>query len=176
MWRTVPVAPVFSNRSMDFIDACTSSSVHAEDIAPIRPMPARMWFIAVAFVLPLVLAVLAMLWKGAYGWDALPRESAFIYAVLTFAAMAALALALYRQFKPGARDTVDGRAAMAVLMVGFVAFASREFSSWHPEPRLALDSAWRCMSSGLMVALGASLALLSWARLGFAPNPKSAGF
>ncbi len=146
-----------------------------EDVAPVRPMPARAWFLAVAFVVPVVLATIGVLCKGAYGWGALSLESILMYSILAVAAMGALTLGFYRQFKPGARDTVDGRAAMAVLVLGFVAFVSVEFG-WHPEPDFDLSSALACFSFGLMVALGASLPLLSWARLGFAPNPRSASF
>ena len=146
-----------------------------KEIAPVRPMPSRAWFIAMAFMLPLLLAVLGVLWKGSYGWDALPSEAAALYAILGVGALAALTLGFYRQFKPGARDTIDGRAAMAVLLLGFVAFISVEFG-WHPKPGFALASAWRCLSFGVEIALVASLALLSWARQGFAANPHSASF
>jgi hypothetical protein len=63
-----------------------------------------------------------------------------------------------------------------VLAVGFAAFVSVEFG-WHPadrEPELL--GAWTCFRFGTMVAVGASLGLLAWARLGFAANPKSASF
>jgi len=146
-----------------------------KEIAPVRPMPPRIWFVGVAFVVPLVLAVLGVWWKGAYGWNVLPGESATLYALLGIAAMVALTLGFYRQFKPGARDTIDGRAAMAVLLLGFVAFAAVEFG-WHPKAEGVLGSAWRCLSFGVEIAAGAALALLSWARQGFAPNPRSAAY
>jgi hypothetical protein len=145
-----------------------------KEIAPVRPMPSRPWFIAVAFVVPVLLAALGVWWKGAYGWSALQRDSATLFAILSAAGLGALALGFYRQFKPGARDAIDGRAAVAIVLAGFVAFAAVEFA-WHPSSTPFL-SAWRCMRFGTMIALGASLALLSWARLGFAPNPKSASF
>ena len=147
-----------------------------EKIAPVRPMPSRGLFIAFAFAAPILLAGLGVWWKGAYGWAVLPTDSAVLFAILSAIGLGALALGFYRQFKPGAKGTIDGLAAVMILLAGFVVFAAVEFG-WHPaESALALPSAWRCMRFGTIVALGTSLALLSWARLGFASNSWSASF
>lgn len=146
-----------------------------EVIAPVRPMPTRVWFIAVAFALPIALAALGVWWKGALGWDALPSEPAALFTVLAAAGLAALVLGFYRQFKPGARDSIDGRAAMAILLAGFIGWTLVEFA-WHPAAGFEWAGAWRCFRFGTIVAVGASLALLGWARQGFAPNPRSASF
>jgi len=146
-----------------------------KEIAPVRPMPSRAWFIAVALLLTVILAAAGVWWKGAYGWNKLPQEAAVLYVILGAIGLGALALGFYRQFKPGARDTIDGRAAMVILLAGFVAFAAVEFG-WHPKAETALRGAWGCFRYGTTVALGAALALLSWARLGFAANPVSASY
>ncbi|HEY3742684.1 MAG TPA: hypothetical protein VGL53_22715 [Bryobacteraceae bacterium] len=147
-----------------------------DEIAPVRPMPSSPLFIGLAFLIPLVAAAFAGWVKGAFGWHAMPPETAGLFAALSLAGLAGLALGFYRQFKPGSRDTIDGRAAAALLLAGLIAFAAVEFP-WHPAGAGPLvEGAARCLIFGTVVALATSLVLLAWARLGFAPNPKSAAF
>lgn len=147
-----------------------------DELAPVRPMPSSPLFVGLAFLIPVAAAALAAWVKGPFGWHAMPQETAGLFAALSLAGLAGLALGFYRQFKPGSRDTIDGRAAAAVLLAGLIAFAAVEFP-WHPPVagRL-LGGAMRCLLFGTGIALATSLALLGWARLGFAPNPKSAAF
>jgi len=148
--------------------------VPPEDLAPVKPMPSRVLFIGFAFVVPLLAAGIANWLKGPFGWHAMSSETAAFFAALSLAGLAGLALGFYRQFKPGSRDTIDGRAAAGVLLAVFIVFAAVEFP-WRPADSSDLLAGMaRCLSFGTMVALGSSLALLGWARLGFAPNPKSA--
>jgi len=147
-----------------------------QEMAPVRPMPSRLWFIAIAIALPIFLAAVGVMWKGAFGWSALPAETATLYVILSAVALAALGIGFYRQFKPGARDIIDGRAAAGIVLVGVIAFAAVEFG-WSPaEASSEAYWAWRCFTFGTLVACSTSLALLSWSRLGFAPNPLSAAF
>jgi len=147
-----------------------------EEIVPVRPMPSRSLFIAIAFIVPLMLAAIVVYWNGAGGWKGMQPESEALFIIVAAAGLAALALGFYRQFKPGAREPIDGRAMIAVLLLGFVAYATIEFGWRPPDMHQAVTWAWSCLRFGTIVALGTSLALLTWARLGFAANPRSASF
>lgn len=147
----------------------------AAEIAPVHPMPSRAWFIAIAFSLPILAGVVVALLNGLAGWKKMPLESALLFSILSMLGLAALALGFYRQFKPGAREPIAGQAALAVLVAGFVAFASVEFG-WRPEGDSAILNAGRCLLMGTLVALPASMVLLFWARKGYAVNPGSASF
>lgn len=139
-------------------------------------MPSRGWFIAIAFSLPILAGALVAAMNGVAGWKRMPMESAVLFSILSLSGLAALSVGFYRQFKPGAREPVDGHAALAVLVAGFIAFAGVEFG-WHPQDAQSIVmGAWGCFRLGTIVALGASLLLLLWARKGYAVNPGSASF
>jgi hypothetical protein len=146
-----------------------------EEIAPVRPMTSGALFVGLALGVTLVLMAAAVIWKGAFGWEAMDGSTSGLFVALAVAGLGALGLGFYRQFKPGARDTVDGRAALAVLAAGAIAFAAVEFP-WHPQEAGNLELAWVCLRFGVMVALVTSAALLIWSRQGFAANPRSASF
>src|SRR5258708_3648502 len=86
------------------------------EIQPVRPMPSRGWFVAIAFSLPILAGAVVALLNGGAGWKRMPVESAVLFSVLSLAGLAALSLGFYRQFKPGAREPVDGHAALVVLV------------------------------------------------------------
>ena len=144
-----------------------------QEVAPVQPMPSRGRFIAIAFSLPILAGAVVAMLNGGAGWKQMPGESAVLFSLLSVFGLAALATGFYRQFKPGAREPIDGRGALAVLLAGFIAFATVEFG-WHPGGDLL--GAWRCLRMGMLVALAASFPLLVWARKGYAVNPGSASF
>ena len=145
-----------------------------EEIAPVRPMPSRGWFVAIAFSLPILAGAMVAMMNDVAGWRQMPVESEVLFSILSIAGLAALAVGFYRQFKPGAREPVDGRAALTVLVAGFVAFAAVEFG-WHPSGPVVYG-ALGCLRLGMLGALGSSVLLLLWARKGYAVNPGSASF
>ena len=137
-------------------------------------MPSKSWFVAIAFSLPVLAGTVVAILNGAAGWRKMPVDLALLFCFLSIVGVAVLSVGFYRQFKPGTREAVDGRAALVILVAGFVAFASVEFP-WHPDREAALVP-WRCLRLGTLVALGASVLLLLWARKGYAVNPVSASF
>ena len=146
-----------------------------QEVPPVRPMTSSVMFIGITFVLSFLVAAIVAIWKKPDGWRALPDSSAVLFVMLASVGLGALVLGFYRQFKPGARDTLDGRAAVAIFAAGFVAYAAVEVG-WRPVEDLGISWAWRCLTTGTLVAVATALALFSWARQGFAANPKSAGF
>ncbi len=147
----------------------------ADEIAPVHPMPSRAWFITIAFSLPVLAGFVVALLNGLEGWRTMAHESALLFSILSLLGLGALALGFYRQFKPGAQEPIAGQAALAVLVAGFVAFASVEFG-WRPGGDSIILNTGKCLLMGTLVAVAASVVLLFWARKGYAVNPRSASF
>ena len=146
------------------------------DLAPVLPMPSQVEFAALACFLPLVIVGLGVLWKGVYGWPQLGTGTQALFGALAISAVAATVWALYRQFKPGAGESWDGRLAAIVTLGGFAAFAVAMGSGWHPESGGGARVAWSCFRFGAIVATGSALGLFALTRRGFAANPDSASF